>query len=170
MRKLIAAWGVIGVILLVGRALLRLAPIAIDTIETFPMNTFHWCLMIGWVLFNAYAEGYRGFHLRFSPRTVARAFYLAENPTPIRVILAPLFCMGLFGATRKVLIISWSIVFMVIGLVILVRSLSEPWRGIVDAGVVVGLGLGLLSIAVFFVRGLAGQKIDHDPCIPESER
>jgi hypothetical protein len=78
--------------------------------------------------------------------------------------------MGLFGATRKVLIISWSIIFMVIGLVILVRSLPEPWRGIVDAGVVIGLGLGLLSIAIFFVQGLAGKKIEHDPCIPETER
>ena len=118
MRQLIAIWGILGVVALCGQALVKLTPIAIETINSGEMNTFHWVLMVVWAIFNTYAEGYRGFHLRFSPRTVSRAFYLADNPTPVRVILAPLFCMGLFAATRKVLIISWSIFIMVILLVI----------------------------------------------------
>ena len=73
--------------------------------------------------------------------------------------------MGLFGATKKVLIISWGILAAVVLLVIWVRSMTDPWRGIVDAGVVVGLGLGLLSILVYFVQGLMGRNLDHDPCV-----
>ena len=166
MRKLVGIWGLLGVIALVSQALWRLTPIAIETIENYPLTTWHWVLMVVWVLFNAYAEGYRGFHRRFSPRTVSRAFYLIDHPTPLRVLLAPLFCMGLFDATRKVLIAAWSVLILVIGLIIWVRSLSEPWRGIVDAGVVVGLSLGLLSILYFTVRRFAGQPTGHDPCVP----
>ena len=124
--------------------------------------------MIAWSLFNAYAEGYRGFHLRFSPRTVARAFYLVENPTPLRVILAPAFCMGLFGATRKVLITSWIVVIMVVLLVMLIRVLDQPWRGIIDAGVVVGLFGGLLSLLWIFLARLGGRPLDFDPAIPDT--
>ena len=72
----------------------RLTPIAIEPIQANQLGTFHWFVMIAWILINAYAEGYRGFHKRYSPRTVARAFYLVDNPTPLRVIFAPLFCMG----------------------------------------------------------------------------
>ncbi len=165
MGKLIATWGIFGITFLIGRALWTLTPIAVDTVQNYDLLWWHWVLMVSWVLFNAYAEGYRGFHLRFSPRTVARAFYLADHPTPLRVVLAPLFCMGLFGATKKVLIISWGILVAVVLLVIWVRSMADPWRGIVDAGVVVGLGLGLLSIQGYFVQGLFGRKVDHDPCV-----
>jgi len=167
LKKLIAIWGTLGVVALCTQAVIKLTPIAVDTINSGQMNTFHWVLMVVWVVVNTYAEGYRGFHLRFSPRTVARAFYLAEHPTPVRVALAPLFCMGLFAATRKVLIISWTIFIMVILLVMLVKTLAEPWRGIVDAGVVTGLGAGVVSLLWIFVQSLSGRPPEFDPAVPE---
>ena len=169
MRNLIAIWGIAGVVAIVGRALWRLTPIAVEPIEAGQLEAFHWVSMIVWVLINAYAEGYRGFHKKYSPRTVARAFYLVQNPTPLRVIFAPLFCMGLFGATRKVLITSYVVIILVIGLVIWIRMMEQPWRGIIDAGVVIGLGLGLLSIIVYFMKGLINGGVPFDPCVPEQQ-
>lgn len=166
MKKLIAIWGIIGIVAVVGRALWRLTPIAIEPIQANQLGTFHWLVMIAWILINAYAEGYRGFHKRYSPRTVARAFYLVDNPTPLRVIFAPLFCMGLFGATRRVLISSYVVIVLVICLIIWIRMIDQPWRGIVDAGVVVGLGLGLMSIIGYFIVGLKNGGVPFDPCVP----
>ena len=133
------------------------------------MTQWHWVAMILWSVINAYAEGYRGFHKRFSPRTVARAAYLMNNPTPLRVILAPLFCMGLFGATKKVLITSWLILVMVVMLVLWMRTLDQPLRGIIDAGVVVGLAGGLASIVWLSIAAAIRGEIDVDPCVPTEQ-
>ena len=110
----------------------------------------HWAIMVTWVLFNAYAEGYRGFRKRYSPRTVARAFYLAEHPTTMRVIL-PHFSVWVCLVPHVILISSY-VVILVVCLVIVIRTIEQPWRGIVDAGVVIGLGLGLLSILGYLCR------------------
>ncbi len=166
---LISLWGMIGVVLIIGSALWRLTPLAIEPIADGSLEAWHWAIMIGWTAFNAYAEGYRGFQKRFSPRTAARALYLGHNPTPLRVALAPLFCMGFFGATRRVLIAAWVVLLAVAGLVALVRALDQPWRGIVDAGVVVGLGWGLLTLIVFYVLGLIGDRMPADPQVPEGQ-
>lgn len=168
LSRLIALWGIGGVVLLIGSAVWRLAPLAIEPIADGSLAAWQWALMIGWVVFNAYAEGYRGFQKRFSPRTAARALYLGENPTPVRVAFAPLFCMGFFGATRRVLIAAWVVLIMVAGLVALVRALDQPWRGIVDAGVVVGLGWGLVTLIGFFITGMTGGTLPTDPEVPES--
>ena len=49
---------------------------------------------------------------------------------------------------------------MIIGFVLIARQLPQPWRGIVDAGVVVGLGLGIISILYFMIsaRSQDGQS------------
>jgi len=166
---LISLWGIVGVVLIIGSALWRLTPLAIEPIADGSLTGGQWALMIGWSVFNAYAEGYRGFQLRFSPRTAARALYLGHNPSPLRVALAPLWCMGFFGATKRVLIAAWAVLLIVLGLVALVRALDQPWRGIVDAGVVVGLGWGLLSLIAFFVIGFAGNTLPADPQVPEAD-
>ena len=50
-----------------------------------------------------------------------------------------------------------------------VKRLSYPWRNIVDAGVVIGLTWGLISILggyiISFVTGIA--PIDVNPALPE---
>lgn len=163
LAALISLWGMIGVVLLIGSALWRLTPWAVEPIVAGTLGVGHWVLMVAWVVFNAYAEGYRGFQKKFSPRTAARAIYLGTHPSPVRVVLAPLFCMGFFGATRRVMITAWVVLVVVLGLVAVVRSLAQPWRGIVDAGVVVGLGWGLVTLVGFFVKGLAEGELPVDP-------
>ena len=120
-------------------------------LESSSMSLVHWFALVFSVIYMAYAEGYKGFHLAFAPRVVVRTRYLADNPRPLHVLLAPLFCMGYIYATRKRQILSFALTTMIICFVLIARSMPQPWRGIVDAGVVVGLGLGVLSIAYFLV-------------------
>ena len=115
------------------------------------MSQLHWLALAFSVIYMAYAEGYKGFHLGFARRVVVRARYLADNPRALHVLLAPLFCMGYIYATRKRQIVSFALTVMIICFVLIARSMPQPWRGILDAGVVVGLSLGVLSIAYFLI-------------------
>jgi hypothetical protein len=154
----IAGWGVAGVAGILAKAVVALTPIALEPIVSGALGTAHWVGLLAWVAFMAYSEGYRGFHKSFSPRVVHRAHQLGRRPSVIRVLLAAPFCMGLYGASRRNLITSWSVVLGVTLLVLLVRHLDQPWRGIVDAGVVVGLALGMLSLFVHFAVSLRGTE------------
>ena len=168
--RVLSFWGIAGVTMLLGSAIWRLSPIAVHPLRTGQLEAHHWVILIIWVLGMAYAEGYRGFHTRFSPRTAARALYLAYRPSVLRGILAPFFSMGFFGATRRVMITAWSITSMIVCLVLMVHQLEQPWRGIVDAGVVVGLAIGLASLLWFFVRGLVRGQLPADPQVPENRQ
>jgi len=143
-------WGIGGVLLLLIFAIFRLAPMALE-LEESSMSQVHWLALAFSVIYMSYAEGYKGFHLGFAPRVIVRARYLADNPRPLHVLLAPLFCMGYIYATRKRQIISFALTTMIICFVLIARSIPQPWRGILDAGVVVGLSLGVLSIAYFLI-------------------
>lgn len=153
----IASWGVLGVALLLCRALYQLTPLALEPIVSSSLGPPHWLLLVAWVGFNAYAEGYVGFHQKFSPRVVGRALDLGRNPTLLRVLLAPPYCIGLFHAPRKTMITSWTLVLVIAAVVFGVRHLPQPWRGIIDAGVVVGLGIGLVSLVARFFIALVGR-------------
>ena len=156
----IAVWGVAGVLALLGQALIRLTPLAIEPLEKQMLSSWQLVLYVLWAVANAYAEGYRGFQKAFSPRVVARALHLGRNPRPLHVLFAPAFCMALFHAKRKNLLLSWGLTVFIVLAVILTRQLPQPWRGIVDVGVVVGLVWGAISIVVIFVRALTGR---HEP-------
>jgi GT2 family glycosyltransferase len=144
------AWGIGGVLLLLIFAIFRLAPMALELVNS-SMSQLHWLALAFSVIYMAYAEGYKGFHLGFAPRVVVRARYLADNPRALHVLLAPLFCMGYIYATRKRQIVSFALTVMIICFVLIARSMPQPWRGILDAGVIVGLSLGVLSIAYFLI-------------------
>jgi len=143
-------WGIGGVLLLLIFAIFRLAPMALE-LEESSMSQVHWLALAFSVIYMSYAEGYKGFHLGFAPRVIVRARYLADNPRPLHVLLAPLFCMCYIYATRKRQIVSFALTTMIICFVLIARSIPQPWRGILDAGVVVGLSLGVLSIAYFLI-------------------
>jgi hypothetical protein len=138
------------------QALVRLFPHAHDALVA-PLSPAQWLALLMWVAFSAYAEGYRAFQLRWAPRVVARAIYLGQKPRALHVALAPAFCMSLFHATRRRLVISWLTVGLIAGAVVLVRRLPQPWRGIIDAGVVVGLAWGLLALLLQYARALRGE-------------
>jgi hypothetical protein len=163
-RVLVPLWGVGGVVALLVQALYRLTPLALEALR-MPLTTTQWAALVVWSAWMAYTEGWRGFHLRFSPRVIARAWWLREHATPVRMVLAPLFCMSLFGASRRGIIVARALVVMIVGLIVVIRMLEQPWRGIVDAGVVLGLALGLVSLLVHAARALGGAP-RADPDLP----
>ena len=164
-----AVWGIAGCFALFGRAIWTLTPVAVEPLRQ-GMTAVQWGLWGAWVVFMIYSEGYRGIHQKFAPRLVVRAVALAHNPRPLHVILAPAFCMGLFHATRKRLIVSWCVLLGIVSLVVAVRHLEQPWRGIVDGGVVIGLALGALSILYHAYRGLRGEELGIAADLPGDGR
>ena len=163
-----AIWGAVGVLGLLVFAIFRLAPLAHAAYE-MGLTGQQWGLTVLFCLFMAYSEGYRGFHLRYSPRTAARVRYLRDHPDVIRSLLAPLFTMGFFHATRRAKLTAWLLAVGIVILVLLVHRLDQPWRGIIDAGVVLGLSWGLVSLAWCIGRALAVSSIDFSPEVPKVE-
>ncbi len=159
-------WGLAGVSLLLGSAIYRLTPLVLDAF-THEFRWYHWFFFVIVLFFMAYAEGYRAFQRGFSPRVAARARYLKTHRNMLHALLAPLFCMGYFHAPKRRRITSISVTVGIIILIILVRLLSQPWRGIVDAGVVVGLAWGLVSLVVFSLQAFTSDQFDYSPEVPE---
>ena len=151
MRSIAYTWGIGGVLLLLVFAIYRLAPMAF-ALQQINLSLLHWGSLIFSVCYMAYAEGYKGFHLGFAPRVVSRATYLFQNPKLSHTLLAPLFCMGYFHTTRKRQLLSLGLTIMIVCFILIARQLPQPWRGILDAGVVVGLGIGISSIGYFLMR------------------
>jgi hypothetical protein len=149
-------WGIAGVLALFGRALARLVPMAWEPIADGSLSALHVVVYVLWVIFNAYSEGYRAFQKAFCPRVVGRALHLAQNPKPLHVLLAPLYCLSLFHANRRGLTVAWVMLGVIALLVWLLRITPQPWRGIIDGGVVVALAWGVIVLLVMSGQALLG--------------
>ena len=165
----IATWGTLGVVAIIGQAIYRLTPLALEPFVDGTASALHIAIAIGWTLTAMYSEGYKGFQKAFAPRVVARAVHLGRNPRPLFVALAPLYCFAFFHATRRRLIVAYCFLFGIIGLVLAVHQLDQPWRGVVDTGVVAGLAWGEIAILVFFARALKGHEMPVPPDVPEPQ-
>lgn len=163
----ISSWGVLGVVTFLANALQRLIPVALQPLVNGDLSSGQMAIYILWILYMAYVEGYKAFHLKFSPFVVRRSLTLAENPTFLKCLFAGPYCMGLFGATKKRMIISWSLLAGVFALVKVVKMLPYPWRSIVDAGVVCGLSLGTLSMIYYYLLSLFGRVPPVEADLPE---
>ena len=163
-----AIWGLAGVLALLASATLRLWPKAVDALS-FPFAWYHWAALAAIVIGMAYAEGYKGFQKAFSPRTAARARYLRQNPRIVHIVFAPFFCMGYFYATRRRKITSISLTLGIVLLIVLVHFVPQPWRGIIDFGVVVGLAWGIVSLLAFSVQAMGRNTYPYSPEVPDEE-
>lgn len=161
------AWGVAGVLLLFGRALTRLTPLAWEPIADGTLSPMQVALYVAWVAFNGYSEGYRAFQRSFCPRVVGRAHQLAANPNWIHALLAPLYCLSLFHANRRGLTVAWVMLAVIALLVWLLRMTPQPWRGIVDGGVVVALAWGSGALIVMAIQTLRGSPPRAKLNLPE---
>jgi len=166
LRMLGSAWAVIGFTLLLGMAIYRLAPHAQEMLAG-ELTVLHWVLLAVSVIFMGYSEGYKAFQKAYCPRLAARVRYLWNKGTVLQCVLAPLFAMAFFHATKKRIIVAYCLTSGIILLVVLVRMLAQPWRGIVDAGVVVGLTWGLLAFFYCLVRIVVQPSFRPDPELSE---
>ena len=167
-RFLGVPWAVVGVSALLLRAVIGLSPRAREAIES-GLSIWQWIALVGFALFMLLAEGYRGFQKKFSPRTAARVKYLRDHPTLLRVLLAPIFSMGFFHANRKTKLTAY---ILTTGIIILVVTVTffcpDPWRGIIDFGVVLGLSWGLVSFWIFTIKALTNNNYAHSPETPDT--
>ena len=146
-----ALWAIGGVAALLLWAVYRLAVIAVAAFE-YPFGWRHWATLAAIIPFMAWSEGVRGFQKRFSPRVAERATTIRSRPTLARVALAPLFAAGYFGGGRRERLGVYSGSLGILVLIALVHRLEQPWRGILDVGVVVGLSWGTIATLVLSVR------------------
>lgn len=144
-------WGVIGFGLLLGSAIMRLSGriFEVDYTRLHPVHILFLIIFTGFMLVT---EGYGGFHQRLSPRFASRAKRLLDEPRFFHVLLAPFFCIGYFHASRRRMISSFLLTLMIVLLVVMVSHLSQPWRGLLDFGVVSGLIFGIVSLLITMIQ------------------
>lgn len=160
-----AIWGVAGACLLLGFAVMRMAKQVTEGFQ-HPLGVAHYAVMIPWLFFMLYSEGYKGFQKGYSPRVAARAHYLRGHATWVRTLLAPLFCMGFFDSTKKRKIVICCLLLGVTTLVLLFQYIPQPWRGVLDLGVVLGLSWGILATLIFFFKYWFSDGAGADPEVP----
>jgi hypothetical protein len=160
-----ATWGLCGVLIILSYACVRLSGVAISAFE-MPWSTLQWVVLVANTVFMVHSEGYRGFQRSFSPRVVARARHIMQAPSVTKVVLAPLFCMSYFGATRRRMFATYALSSGIVLMVLTFEYIPQPWRGILDVGVVAGLMWGIASLAAFVGRALTGRDHDVSPELP----
>ena len=137
-------WSVGGVSVLLLGGVFSVLPHALE-IEPAQRSPAEWAALVAFGLFMLVGKGYFGFHRSFSPRTAGRAWELSRDRRPLVIALGPLYAMCLVMAPRPRMLRSWALVLAIAAIVPLVGAQPQPWRGIVDIGVVLGLGVGLAS-------------------------
>lgn len=160
-----SVWGAAGLAGLLLFAVARLLGV-IAAGWAVPWDWSHWTVAGVNAVFMAWSEGYRGFQLRFSPRCAARVKWLAHNPSPVRVLLAPLFVMAFFGAPRGRVIATWVLTIAIVIAIVVVHALAQPWRAALDIGVVIGLCWGLATFGLWLWRVFSAPDY---PVSPEVE-
>ena len=156
-----AVWSVLGLLLLLGYAIWRLSLYTYESLQ-MPLNWVHWLVFIGFTLFMAHSEGYKGFQKRFSPRYAARTKYLSTHGTLIQCVLAPLFSMGYFHAPQRRVITTIALTVMIALFILVFRYIPQPWKGLLDAGVVIGLVWGAVSTTLFCIKAFSNTHYPWD--------
>lgn len=161
-----ATWGLIGWSATLAFAIVRLGITAIEALGG-DLNSLQLAALVANTGAFAWAEGYRGFQKRFSPRAAARILYLRRHAGVGTAVLAPLFCIGFFGVTPRIWRMTWIGAGLILLAIIVVHQLPQPWRGIVDVGVVIGLAWGLVSFVAMSGQALVQGRYPVPPEVPE---
>lgn len=149
-----------GVTLILGWAIIRVYSFATPAFAQ-PLDTFKWIVLLAWCIFMLLTEGYYGFQKKFSPRVVARAQHVAAHGNVVDTLFAPFFCMGYFHTSRKRMISTYILTFAIILFIVAVSQLKQPWRGITDLGVLLGLTYGLLWIYIYVFLAFRKQSGEY---------
>lgn len=165
--RVAACWGILGVTIFLGAAIHRLSLHVLASLQQ-PWTRYQWIVLGAVLVFMLYSEGYRGFQKGFSPRVAARARYLLTTRSWLLMLAAPLFCMSYFGAKRRRMIVAYTFSAMIVLLVTLFQHIPQPWRGLLDVGVMAGLLWGLVSFWLFSYRALTQTEFAYSAQLPEA--
>jgi hypothetical protein len=139
-------WALAGVAALFASAVIRLGGRGIETIVD-GLAPIQWAALAVLTFIMVYGEGVVALQGRWVPRLIERARTVRDERFGLQ-LLAPLYGMSLVGAPASRLLRAWLGTAAIVAAILVVRSLPDPWRGIVDFSVAAALGWGLLSIAV----------------------
>lgn len=142
-----AVWGIGGLLLILIYAVIRLVPIASES-RHYALDWTHWSALGANTLLMAYMEGYRGFQKSLAPRVVSRARELSQRPSITGAIFAPAYCYGILHAPAREIVARTALIAMIVAFIFGMRMLDNPWRNLLDVGVVVGLSWGIVAICV----------------------
>lgn len=149
--RLAQAWALAGFIAILGFAVYRLSGHFVVAWE-MPLSWYHWLVLIVNTTFMAYSEGYKGFQKSYSIKFSNRLIELEQRPSATHLLLAPLFCMNYFDAKKKNMVLAYVLTIAITLLIIIFHYIPQPWRGILDAGVVVGLSWGIIATLVLAIK------------------
>ncbi len=150
--SLVSVWAIIGVLASLLGAVRRLSPYVLEAFADFELGALHIVFTVVWTVFMLWSEGHRGFYRGFAPRVAGRALAIARERNPIYVVLAPLVAWGLLKSTPARKLRSLFVIGAVVFAIVMVRLAPQPWRGLIDVGVVAGLAWGAGAVVVWFVR------------------
>ncbi len=151
MKKLLSFYSIGGVIFIFSSAIYRLLPHVLEGLTT-EFETYHWIVLISFLIIMIVGKGIFAMHRGFVPRVISRSEILISEGKLLDRLLAPLFCMGFFKAPKKRMIISYTMLVLIITFIISASKIAQPWRGIIDLGVVIGLSMGIVSLVILSIR------------------
>jgi len=147
------AWAMLGVGAVFAWAVWRLGGRGVTTIRS-GLDPLEWVVLALLTAAFAYGEGFLALDRRWVPRLVERARRLRDDRRLFVRALAPLYGLSLIGLGRRELLQGWLGTVAIIAAVLVIRSLPEPWRGIVDFAVAVALAWGLVAVVRRFPSAL----------------
>jgi hypothetical protein len=145
-RLWVVYWGAGAVVLSLLDAIARLTRHAIEGVAHGMLSGPQLAFTLVWTVVTVYGEGYRAFGSVLAPRMAARLLHLSERGTGLQRALAPLHALSLFDTPPRRLLSAWVMLVGIVTIVLIVRKLPQPWRGSVDAGVVIALTWGTVAI------------------------
>ncbi|PCJ90121.1 MAG: hypothetical protein COA46_12245 [Porticoccaceae bacterium] len=159
-------WGVFGVATFLLSAIYRIWP-GVENIFYAQNDPAAYFLLAVLTPLMLYLEGYRGFYKSFTPRVVSRAKLLGHESPLHQKIMAPLFCMGFICSSLQRKFSLYMIILGIYGLVIWVKSLSQPWRWVIDLSVSIALFFGVLTIMWVAYREWHSDEMTCDSKTPK---
>jgi hypothetical protein len=152
-RRLTAVqlWAVAGVVFLFVEAAWRLSLRGVATMRA-GLTPAEWLALAVVTLAFVYGEGVRALQRKWVPYVLARTRSLRAVRARRHRAAAPLFVMGLMGPPANERRRAWAGIAAIIAAVLIVSSLPEPWRGIIDVGVAAALLWGAGAMVVGAVR------------------
>jgi len=140
-------WGILGFSVLVGNALRGMSA-EIEYILATPLTAWQTVGFVLIVLVFGLAKGYFIFRQRFCRSYASRIGELIRPPVKLLyAVLAPLYCLNMIGAERRQLVRGYALVAGIILMIISVKFVPFPWRGMILTGVAVALTWAALEIA-----------------------